>query len=339
MGYRVIPLFVHTLSPNLSITSSFSGLPAFSPMYELQNRLAWSHSQRVQLNASLQQLPLLATMRLPHRRLLREDSVVTTRCEKGQLLFRKRRAEGRFEKPERQGADLTRCLAHSSRAFQTDVISRASISQDRIGGRRSVVCEAWTSDRTPYETLDVERSASEEDVKGAYRRMAKRFHPDVYKEGNEDDELAEGETPESRFIQIQAAYELLMNPEERRRYDIDHRENPLKASRAWVEWVLKKKRAFEQRGDLAVSAWAEQQQREMSLRARNLSKAKMDPEEERRLVERQRQASMQSFETTIKRHNLVLRKRDLMRQKADEDAKARLVRELLAAEGFEVDDS
>jgi DnaJ-class molecular chaperone len=41
-------------------------------------------------------------------------------------------------------------------------------------------------------------------------------------------ELKEGETAESRFIQIQAAYELLMDSEKRQQYDIDHRINPLK---------------------------------------------------------------------------------------------------------------
>jgi len=39
--------------------------------------------------------------------------------------------------------------------------------------------------------------------------------------------------------------------------------------------VLRKKKAFEQRGEVALSAWAEQQQREMSLKARQLSKAKV----------------------------------------------------------------
>ena len=50
--------------------------------------------------------------------------------------------------------------------------------------------------------------------------------PAVYDERN--GELKEGETPESYFIQIQAAYELLMNRDQRRQYDLDHRTNPLK---------------------------------------------------------------------------------------------------------------
>lgn len=40
--------------------------------------------------------------------------------------------------------------------------------------------------------------------------------------------LDEGETAEARFIKIQAAYELLMDVEQRRNYDRDNRVNPMK---------------------------------------------------------------------------------------------------------------
>ena len=40
--------------------------------------------------------------------------------------------------------------------------------------------------------------------------------------------LEEGETAESRFIKIQAAYELLMDGDKRKQYDTDNRVNPLK---------------------------------------------------------------------------------------------------------------
>ena len=42
-----------------------------------------------------------------------------------------------------------------------------------------------------------------------------------------------------------------------------------------MEWVMKKRKAFDKRGDMAVAAWAEQQQRELTLRARNLSRSKV----------------------------------------------------------------
>lgn len=40
--------------------------------------------------------------------------------------------------------------------------------------------------------------------------------------------LEEGETAEARFIKIQAAYELLIDGESRRKYDMDNRVNPMK---------------------------------------------------------------------------------------------------------------
>eukprot|EP00249_Psilotum_nudum_P013658 c24444_g1_i1 orf=152-772(+) len=91
--------------------------------------------------------------------------------------------------------------------------------------RYAVLCSVWSSERSPYETLGVSWNVDEEGIKAAYRKMVKRYHPDVYDGGME---LEEGETSESRFIKIQAAYELLLNNEQRRQYDNDNRVNPLK---------------------------------------------------------------------------------------------------------------
>ena len=60
-----------------------------------------------------------------------------------------------------------------------------------------------------YETLGVARGASQEDVKRAYRRLARKYHPDVSKEGD----------AESRFKEIGEAYEVLKDPEKRAAYD------------------------------------------------------------------------------------------------------------------------
>jgi len=217
-----------------------------------------------------------------------------------------------------------RCTLHSAsdrHRFLKASVDRAVLSVPVGSTSRRIViprqklvvrCQspAWTAERSPYETL-------------------------VY---DEKAELADGETPQARFIQIQASYELLMDPEERQRYDMEHRSNPMQASKAWVEWVMKKRKAFEQRGNMAAAAWAEQQQREVNLRARNRSRMKVDPEEERRILVKERQASIETFETTLKRHTLVLKRRDIERRKAEEASKKMLVAELLAAEGFEVDE-
>uniref|UniRef100_A0A6V7QV79 J domain-containing protein n=1 Tax=Ananas comosus var. bracteatus TaxID=296719 RepID=A0A6V7QV79_ANACO len=187
--------------------------------------------------------------------------------------------------------------------------------------------------RIPSPLPQLERDADEEKIKSAYRRLAKFYHPDVY---NGRGSLEEGETAEARFIKIQAAYELLIDVEKRRQYDRDHRVNPLKASQAWMEWLMKKRKAFDQRGDMAIAAWAEQQQREMNLRARRLSRSKIDPEEEKRILAKEKKASMEYFSSTLRRHTLVLKKRDLMRKKAEEDKK-KVITQLLAAEGLELD--
>ncbi|KAL5197148.1 hypothetical protein ABZP36_000660 [Zizania latifolia] len=214
--------------------------------------------------------------------------------------------------------------------FVFDEVARAAgVERRRVSTRAA----SWDSEKSPYETLELGRDADEETIKTAYRRLAKFYHPDVY---DGKGTLEEGETAEARFIKIQAAYELLIDDQRRKEYDREHHVNPMKASQAWMEWVMKKRKAFDQRGDMAVAAWAEQQHREMTLRARRLSRSKVDPEEERKLFAKEKKASMEFYSTTLKRHTLVLRKRDIMRRKAEEDKKKEISR-LLALEGLELD--
>ncbi|GAA0175938.1 chaperone [Lithospermum erythrorhizon] len=218
--------------------------------------------------------------------------------------------------------------------------------------RRMVITGAynWNSSKSPYETLELERDADEEQVKLAYRRLAKFYHPDVtyapllliflvllLQVYDGRGQLEEGETAETRFIIIQAAYELLVNEEQRREYDREHRVNPMKASQAWMDWLMKKRKAFDQRGTMAIAAWAEQQQRELNVRARRLSRSKVDPDEERKILAREKKASAEQFNSTLRRHTLVLKKRDLMRKKAEEEKK-KVISRLLAAEGLELDE-
>ncbi len=60
-----------------------------------------------------------------------------------------------------------------------------------------------------YKTLGVARDATQDDIKGAYRKLARKFHPDVSKEKN----------AEARFKEIGEASEVLRDPEKRAAYD------------------------------------------------------------------------------------------------------------------------
>ncbi|UCF37077.1 MAG: J domain-containing protein [Acidobacteriota bacterium] len=64
--------------------------------------------------------------------------------------------------------------------------------------------------RDYYETLGVSRSASQEEIRKVYRKLARKYHPDV----NPGDKAAE-----EKFKDIQEAYAVLSDPEKRSRYD------------------------------------------------------------------------------------------------------------------------
>ncbi len=66
-----------------------------------------------------------------------------------------------------------------------------------------------TSKRDYYEVLGVSRSAGDEEIKKAFRRLAKQYHPDANKE----------QGAEARFIEINEAYEILSDPQKRAAYD------------------------------------------------------------------------------------------------------------------------
>ena len=63
----------------------------------------------------------------------------------------------------------------------------------------------------PYAILGVAKSASDEDIRRAFRRLAKELHPDL--------NPANRARTEERFKKVSQAYELLSDPQKRRAFD------------------------------------------------------------------------------------------------------------------------
>ena len=82
--------------------------------------------------------------------------------------------------------------------------------------------------KDPYSVLGVAKTASADEIRKAYRRLAKQNHPDLHP-GDKD--------AEARFKEISAAHSLLSDAEQRKRYDAGDKVGYLQAN---LEYALQR---------------------------------------------------------------------------------------------------
>lgn len=70
-------------------------------------------------------------------------------------------------------------------------------------------CHSILCEREYYRTLGVKQSATQQEIKKAYRRLSQKYHPDI----NQEKDATE------KFSKINNAYEVLADAEKRRKYD------------------------------------------------------------------------------------------------------------------------
>src|SRR6476469_9018910 len=113
-----------------------------------------------------------------------------------------RRCSRSLRRP-RKARSSTSCRRATSSATASSG-PHGSSSQHRRGRRRQAMPASL------YDTLGVKKGASAEEIKKAYRKLARQYHPDT----NQGDKTAE-----ERFKQVQNAYDVLSDDEKRKSYD------------------------------------------------------------------------------------------------------------------------
>ena len=109
---------------------------------------------------------------------------------------------GEETKPKKKGKKKTKKQLEEDRVRKESVLRYVERSK----------AEDTRGSKAPYEALDVERTATQSDIRFAYRRLTLLLHPDK----NEADfrDLAE-----TAFREVVAAYEILSNPDKRAAFD------------------------------------------------------------------------------------------------------------------------
>lgn len=88
------------------------------------------------------------------------------------------------------------------------------------GGEDEMMVDIYCGDRNCYEVLGLDKTASKKDIAKSYRKLAGKWHPDMFRTTEEK------EVAEKKFMQVATAYETLRDEESRTEYDymLDHPE-------------------------------------------------------------------------------------------------------------------
>ena len=110
-----------------------------------------------------------------------------------------------------------------------------------------------------YAVLGVNRTANPNEIKSAYRRLARKYHPDVSTEPS----------AAARFAQINEAYHTLIDPDRRRTYDHSGQTQTSSARQVNVAAARAARRAYYQaRADQVVNEWLERERQEAQARGK-----------------------------------------------------------------------
>ena len=80
-------------------------------------------------------------------------------------------------------------------------------------------------EKSYYDILELQKNASVDEIKQAYRKLAKKYHPDLYTHASE----AEKKKAEAKIKEINQAYSVLSDPQKKKVYDTYGSEDPMRA--------------------------------------------------------------------------------------------------------------
>jgi hypothetical protein len=111
---------------------------------------------------------------------------------------------------------------------------------------------------SPYAILGVNKTATQTEIKSAYRRLARKYHPDVNKDP----------TAASRFAQINDAYHTLIDPDRRKDYDRTGRMASNTGENNSPQARAARRAYYQSRADRIVNDWLEREREETRARGK-----------------------------------------------------------------------